>query len=120
MSDLLPCPFCGGEADLQVDEMNFADNSGIAMCGTCFSCGPCKDNWADAVVTWNTRATPDPTAAVIRALKMAASIAARRSSMFHGFGWFKGANGAANVAFEIRAVAADPEAVAAIVRGPDA
>lgn len=63
--DLLPCPFCGGAAELRQD---FAYNTGEPLeNGWHAICPPCdliRDQaWAvtreNAIQAWNTRATPD-------------------------------------------------------------
>ena len=55
MTDILrPCPFCGGEADVQQSE-NFGDNRGMVLCLTCLSCSNDCDTWQEAIAAWNTR-----------------------------------------------------------------
>lgn len=56
MSELLPCPFCGGEAEvLTAESMHGGYLFGI-MCNDCRSRGDVYDNEAEAIATWNTRA----------------------------------------------------------------
>lgn len=56
MSELLPCPFCGGEAEtLTAESMNGGYLFGI-MCNDCRSRGDVYDNEAEAIAAWNTRA----------------------------------------------------------------
>ena len=56
MSELLPCPFCGGEAEvLTAESMNGGYLFG-AMCNDCLSRGDVYDTEAEAVEAWNTRA----------------------------------------------------------------
>lgn len=55
-SELLPCPFCGGEAEiLTAESMNGGYLFGI-MCNDCRSRGDVYDTEAEAVAAWNTRA----------------------------------------------------------------
>lgn len=57
--ELLPCPFCRGEASLEYDEMAEQFSSNCVNCGIQLD-GPSK---AEAIAAWNTRATlPTPTA----------------------------------------------------------
>lgn len=56
MSELLPCPFCGGEAEmLTAESMNGGYLFGI-MCNDCRSRGDVYDTEAEAIAAWNTRA----------------------------------------------------------------
>lgn len=48
MSELLPCPFCGGEAVL-------AHNKKEVVCIECEAFGPYCDTEAEAIAVWNTR-----------------------------------------------------------------
>lgn len=55
-NELLPCPFCGGEAEiLTAESMNGGYLFGI-MCNDCRSRGDVYDTEAEAVDAWNTRA----------------------------------------------------------------
>ena len=55
MSDLLFCPFCGGEAEtLTAESMNGGYLFGI-MCSDCRSRGDVYDTEAEAIAAWNTR-----------------------------------------------------------------
>ena len=56
MSDLLFCPFCGGEAEmLTAESMNGGYLFGI-MCNDCRSRGDVYDTEAEAIAAWNARA----------------------------------------------------------------
>ena len=56
MTKLLPCPFCGGEAEiLTAESMNSGYLFGI-MCNDCRSRGDVYDTEAEAIAAWNTRA----------------------------------------------------------------
>ena len=58
MSELLPCPFCGGEAEmLTAESMNGGYLFGI-MCNDCCSRGDVYDTEAEAIEAWNTRYEP--------------------------------------------------------------
>ena len=53
---LLPCPFCGGEAEmLTAESMNGGYLFGI-MCNDCRSRGDVYDTEAEAIEAWNSRA----------------------------------------------------------------
>jgi len=56
--ELKPCPFCGGEAELQTPELT-GDLCGTVMCMDCYGSGPSKDDWRDALIAWNTRPIED-------------------------------------------------------------
>ncbi len=58
MTDKLkPCPFCGGEAQLMINELEDTQE-GTVMCMTCYvtSTTQKSDNWKEAIEAWNTRA----------------------------------------------------------------
>lgn len=56
MTELKPCPFCGGEAEiLTAESMHGGYLFGI-MCNDCCSRGDVYDNEAEAIAAWNTRA----------------------------------------------------------------
>lgn len=56
MTELLPCPFCGGEAEiLTAESMRGGYLFGI-MCNDCCSRGDVYDTEAEAIAAWNTRA----------------------------------------------------------------
>lgn len=56
MSELLLCPFCGGEAEtLTVESMHGGYLFGI-MCNDCRSRGDVYDTEAEAIAAWNSRA----------------------------------------------------------------
>lgn len=55
-NELLPCPFCGGEAEiLTAESMHGGYLFGI-MCNDCRSRGDVYDTEAKAIAAWNTRA----------------------------------------------------------------
>ena len=55
MSELLPCPFCGGEAEtLTAESMHGGYLYGI-MCNDCRSRGDVYNTEAEAIAAWNTR-----------------------------------------------------------------
>lgn len=55
MSELLPCPFCGGEAEtLTAESIHGGYLFGI-MCNDCRSRGDVYDTEAEAIEAWNTR-----------------------------------------------------------------
>ncbi len=55
--ELKPCPFCGGEAQLMINELEDTQE-GTVMCMTCYvtSTTQKSDNWKEAIEAWNTRA----------------------------------------------------------------
>ncbi|WP_020594151.1 Lar family restriction alleviation protein [Kiloniella laminariae] len=59
MSDLKPCPFCGGEEELMIDELDMSSNAGTVMCMTCYAVSPDEDDWNNAVAAWNARTSPE-------------------------------------------------------------
>lgn len=56
MNDLLPCPFCGGEAELAGDRET---NEHIVFCKPCGAQEAYHKTKAEAIIAWNRRA-PDP------------------------------------------------------------
>jgi Lar family restriction alleviation protein len=70
MSELKPCPFCGGEADRSCDELGGVDGDWIF----CQDCGHGIQQWEtetieDVIKNWNTRPLEDAQAEIIKALK---------------------------------------------------
>ena len=60
-TDLLPCPFCGGEADMMQNDFDISCNRGTVMCMTCFATSADNDgSWQEATCLWNTRTPPTP------------------------------------------------------------
>lgn len=60
MSELKPCPFCGGEARYGTEKESSA-NGGITLrhqifCGNCFALCDSRQNKDKAIAAWNTRA----------------------------------------------------------------
>jgi Lar family restriction alleviation protein len=53
MSELKPCPFCGGKAD--IDAPTGSRNDRLVYCKTCFA-SICGDATPDAIAAWNRRA----------------------------------------------------------------
>lgn len=69
MSELKPCPFCGGEAEmLTAESMNGGYLFGI-MCNDCRSRGDVYDTEAEAIEAWNTRYHSEFEKKVIKAWK---------------------------------------------------
>lgn len=65
MTDVLSCPFCGGNARL-VKKEGFGPaggrfSRGYVRCDKCEITTPTKSPWEKAVVAWNRRASPSPT-----------------------------------------------------------
>ena len=57
MSELLPCPFCGGEAETcHVTQLWEPRNSYWAKCKNCHISGTHHNTEAEAIAAWNTRA----------------------------------------------------------------
>lgn len=53
-----PCPFCGGEAFVNFDELGDT-NLAHVMCSECWSTGPERDDGTEQLA-WNTRAPQTP------------------------------------------------------------
>ena len=74
MSELKPCPFCGGKAHVSRDHC--PDEGGIFLFVKCHSCrsqsgekyhskgNDCPQTYAEVRDKWNTRAAPTPSAAL--------------------------------------------------------
>lgn len=56
MTGLLPCPFCGGEAEMLTAESMHGGNLYGVMCNCCACRTDVFDNEAEAIAAWNTRA----------------------------------------------------------------
>ena len=56
MSELLPCPFCGGEAETLTAESTHGGYLYGIMCSDCRSRGDVYDTEAEAIAAWNSRA----------------------------------------------------------------
>ena len=56
MSDLLFCPFCGGEAEMLTAESMYGGYLFGIMCNDCRSRGDVYDTEAEAIAAWNSRA----------------------------------------------------------------
>lgn len=56
MSELLPCPFCGGEAEILTAESMHGGNLYGVMCDCCAGRADVYDTEAEAIAAWNTRA----------------------------------------------------------------
>ena len=56
MSDLLFCPFCGGEAETLTAESMYGGYLFGIMCNDCRSRGDVYDTEAEAIAAWNSRA----------------------------------------------------------------
>lgn len=67
--ELEPCPFCGEEAQLMEDELNFSSNRGTVMCMNCFATSSDEDDWKDAISAWNTRALSPVNEGLLKALE---------------------------------------------------
>lgn len=55
MSDLKPCPFCGGEAE-PFNPFGNADGTWCVLCSECASATGFEQTEAEAIAAWNTRA----------------------------------------------------------------
>lgn len=56
MTELLPCPFCGGEAETLTAESMYGGYLFGIMCNDCRSRGDVYDTEAEAIAAWNSRA----------------------------------------------------------------
>lgn len=58
-TELLPCPFCGGEAEIHPSndwDAKFTGSTYFAWCDKCETRGDYYNTEADAIAAWNTRA----------------------------------------------------------------
>ena len=106
--ELKPCPFCGGAAMLVEPAMG---GRPYVACDGGFCTGP-KPTSDAAIAKWNTRTVPDP-AALVRAALEAAE--AKLHWLWDADGTVTERRVSADSTEEIRALAADPAAVAEIV-----
>ena len=53
-STLLPCPFCGGQAELLSAELRETHDAMIE-CSQCETTGPTSETDAEAIAAWNRR-----------------------------------------------------------------
>lgn len=63
MSNLKPCPFCGGEAEIHPSndwDAKFTGSTYFAWCDKCETRGDYYNTEAEAIVAWNTRADDAP------------------------------------------------------------
>ena len=56
MSELKPCPFCGGEAETLTAESMHGGNLYGVMCANCAGRSDVYDTEAEAIAAWNSRA----------------------------------------------------------------
>ena len=56
MSELLLCPFCGGEVEMLTAESMYGGYLFGIMCNDCRSRGDVYDTEAEAIAAWNSRA----------------------------------------------------------------
>ena len=58
-TELLPCPFCGGEAEIHPSndwDVKFTGSTYFAWCDKCETRGDYYNTEAEAIAAWNTRA----------------------------------------------------------------
>lgn len=56
MSELKPCPFCGGTQTRPEQVEAAAGALFEVLCGNCGACGPLKETLGQGIDAWNTRA----------------------------------------------------------------
>ena len=65
MTELLQCPFCGGEAEIHPSDdwdVNLTGATYFAWCDKCETRGDYYNTEAEAIKAWNTRAEPQKVA----------------------------------------------------------
>ena len=60
-TDLLPCPFCGGDQMIEVPVLNTQGNRRYISCRICSAQGPWSYKPLTATNQWNRRSQPEPT-----------------------------------------------------------
>jgi Lar family restriction alleviation protein len=55
MNELKPCPFCGGEAEMDTIERYDGANIFFVKCTTCQMTMPLKSAYSEAIAAWNRR-----------------------------------------------------------------
>ena len=55
MTELLPCPFCGCEADICLTNKYWEEPEYTVQCDSCFTTVDSYDTEAEAIAAWNTR-----------------------------------------------------------------
>jgi len=74
--ELLPCPFCGGEAHIDGTSWTTRDGKDQAW-ATCKKCGTYGPSSPDAIAAWNRRAAPETLAASPEVAALVAEAVAR-------------------------------------------
>jgi Lar family restriction alleviation protein len=59
MNELKPCPFCGGDAEMDTIERYDGANIFFVKCTTCQMTMPLKSAYSEAIAAWNSRAGDD-------------------------------------------------------------
>lgn len=77
MTELKPCPFCGGEAAVILDDRTWIE---CMDCPQKAGVGP-FDTDAQAIAAWNTRAAEEGKAELVEALENAISLIAHKVGM---------------------------------------
>jgi Lar family restriction alleviation protein len=82
---LLPCPFCGGKADILSAAGNICDY--WITCANCGADGSCEDTRAETIAAWNTRHTA--TAEALEAMREAREALRKIDRMNDHPAWFR-------------------------------
>lgn len=69
MSDLLPCPFCGGAGGVWITGSKAKYNFAAVTCEECDGRTNYYETEAKAIAAWNRRATPETSRASLEQLK---------------------------------------------------